>query len=167
MAEFKIPINRFDTNLLPQGARDQVLDPWAEQLRATGRDPSTKRVGIIRGVFVTDDVERDWPPIAEAERYRRKVYGTLLKAANDQVMGGRPPQGERPEIPLSPLAWTVGDVDHCVTELTAFLRDHQVTDLVTWGGPPGLAPSVMNASLERFAGEVVPALRANLDGAKR
>ncbi|MEZ5232450.1 MAG: LLM class flavin-dependent oxidoreductase [Acidimicrobiales bacterium] len=153
---------RFDTNLLPQGARDQVLDPWANELRATGRDPSAKRVGIIRGVFVTDDVERDWPPIAEAERYRRKVYGTLLKAANDQVMGGRPAKGERPDIPLSPLAWTVGDVDHCVAELTAFLRDHQVTDLVTWGGPPGLAPSVMNTSLERFAREVVPALRANL-----
>lgn len=153
---------RFDTNLLPQGARHEVLDPWAEELRATGRDPGTYRVGIIRGVFVTDDPEREWAPIAEAERYRRNVYGQLLKAANDQVMGGRPAKGERPNIPLSPLAWTVGDVEHCVGELTEFMREHQVTDLVTWGGPPGLAPSVMNASLERFATEVVPQLRANL-----
>ena len=37
-----------------------------------------------------------------------------------------------------------------------------MTDLVTWGGPPGLPPSVMNASLERFASEVVPRLRAAL-----
>ena len=53
-------------------------------------------------------------------------------------------------------------MEHCVGELTEFMREHQVTDLVTWGGPPGLAPSVMNASLERFATEVVPQLRANL-----
>ena len=30
---------RFDTHLLPQGSRTDVLDPWREQLRATGRDP--------------------------------------------------------------------------------------------------------------------------------
>jgi len=153
---------RFDTNLLPQGARADVLDPWADELRRTGRDPGTYRVGIIRGVFVTDDPEREWAPVAEAERYRRGVYGKLLKAANDQVMGGRPAAGDRTPIPLSPLAWTVGDVDHCVEELALFMGEHGVTDLVTWGGPPGLPPSVMNASLERFATQVVPRLRARL-----
>jgi alkanesulfonate monooxygenase SsuD/methylene tetrahydromethanopterin reductase-like flavin-dependent oxidoreductase (luciferase family) len=152
---------RFDTNLLPQGPRDSVLDPWAEELRRTGRDPSARRVGIIRGVFVTDDVDREWTPIAAAERYRRDVYIELIKSSRDQMMGGRP-SGERAPIPLNPLAWTVGDVEHCVAELTAFMAAHGVTDLVTWGGPPGLAPSVMNASLERFARDVVPRLRANL-----
>ena len=150
---------RFDTNLLPQGARSAVLDPWQVELRASGRDPADYRVGIIRGVFVTDDVDRDWPPVAAAERYRRDVYVRLIKAAGDNL--GRGP-GPREPIPLNPLEWTVGDVEHCVAELTQFMRDHSVTDLVTWGGPPGLPPSVMNASLERFATEVVPRLRANL-----
>jgi alkanesulfonate monooxygenase SsuD/methylene tetrahydromethanopterin reductase-like flavin-dependent oxidoreductase (luciferase family) len=150
---------RFDTHLLPQGARADVLDPWQAELRAGGRDPANHRVGIIRGVFVTDDVERDWPPVEAAERYRRHVYVGLIKAAGDNM--GRAP-GPRQPIPLNPLEWTVGDVEHCVAELTRFMADHGVTDLVTWGGPPGLPPSVMNASLERFAREVVPRLRANL-----
>jgi alkanesulfonate monooxygenase SsuD/methylene tetrahydromethanopterin reductase-like flavin-dependent oxidoreductase (luciferase family) len=150
---------RFDTHLLPQGPAPAVLEPWQAELQASGRNPSDYRVGIIRGVFVTDDAERDWPPVAAAERYRRDVYVKLIKAAGDNL--GRGP-GPREPIPLNPLEWTVGDVEHCVAELTGFMRDHSVTDLVTWGGPPGLPPSVMNASLERFATEVVPRLRANL-----
>ena len=50
---------RFDTHLLPQGARADVLDPWQAELRATDRDPGDYRVGIIRGVFVTDDPEAE------------------------------------------------------------------------------------------------------------
>jgi alkanesulfonate monooxygenase SsuD/methylene tetrahydromethanopterin reductase-like flavin-dependent oxidoreductase (luciferase family) len=150
---------RFDTNLLPQGPRQVVLQPWQEAVRAAGRRPEDYRVGIIRGVFVTDDVERDWPPIAAAENYRRDVYVRIIKASADH--GARPP-GRREPIPLNPLEWTVGSVEHCVAELSGFIRDHQITDLVTWGGPPGLAPSVMNPSLERFATEVVPALRSAL-----
>ncbi|MDH4145465.1 MAG: LLM class flavin-dependent oxidoreductase [Acidimicrobiia bacterium] len=149
----------FDTNLLPQGPRRSVLEPWQDELRSSGRDPGDYRVGIIRGVFVTDDAEREWAPIAEAERYRRDVYVGLIKASDDH---GPRPEGPRQPVPLNPLEWTVGPVEHCVDELAGFMAEHQVTDLVTWGGPPGLAPSVMNASLERFANEVVPALRARL-----
>lgn len=150
---------RFDTHLLPQGPKQSVLEPWQAALRASGRQPEQYRVGIIRGVFVTDDPERDWPPIAEAERYRRNVYVGLIKSSADH---GPRPSGPRPQIPLNPLEWTVGPPDQVIAELTSFMAEHQVTDLVTWGGPPGLAPSVMNASLERFAKEVIPALRANL-----
>jgi alkanesulfonate monooxygenase SsuD/methylene tetrahydromethanopterin reductase-like flavin-dependent oxidoreductase (luciferase family) len=150
---------RFDTHLLPQGARHAVLDPWGEELRATGRDPAAYRVGLIRGVFVSDDVERDWPAIAAAERYRRNVYVGLIKASADQMGRG---DGPRQPIPLNPLEWTVGDTEHCIAELAGLMGDHGITDLVTWGGPPGLAPSVMNASLERFARDVVPAVRRRL-----
>jgi hypothetical protein len=68
---------RFDANLLPQGERAQVLDPWREAVRAAGRSP-----------------------------------------------------------------------------------EHGLTDLVTWAVPPGLRPEQMNRSLERFAREVAPRLRA-------
>lgn len=154
---------RFDTNLLPQGPTDSVLEPWQAELRASGRDPGDYRIGIIRGVFVTDDPERDWPPVKAAEDYRRGVYAELIRASADhQQLSGRPAETHKSSA-LNPLRWTVGDVEHCVAELTAFMAEHQVTDLVTWGGPPGLSPSVMNASLERFATEVVPRLRANLE----
>lgn len=157
---------RYDTHLLPQGPRSAVLDPWQEELRNTGRDPSDKRVGIIRGVFVTDDIEREWTPVAAAEKVRRDVYVDIIKASADhkQVAAKRTQtDAPREPQPLNPLVWTVGDVDHCVAELTTLIADHGVTDLVTWGGPPGLAPSVMNASLERMANEVIPRIRSAVE----
>ncbi|WP_419914051.1 LLM class flavin-dependent oxidoreductase [Candidatus Poriferisodalis sp.] len=160
---------RFDTNLLPQGPKAAVLDPWKEALAADGRDPSDKRVGIIRGVYVTDGSDRAddpvWEAVAAAEKYRRDVYVGIIKASADHKQTARERAartGPRQPDPLNPLVWTVGDADHCVAELTAMIRDHDVTDLVTWGGPPGLPPSVMNASLERMASDVIPRVRANL-----
>ena len=41
--------------------------------------------------------------------------------------------------------------------------EHGITDLVTWAVPPGLHPQQMNASLERFARDVVPRLRAAIE----
>jgi alkanesulfonate monooxygenase SsuD/methylene tetrahydromethanopterin reductase-like flavin-dependent oxidoreductase (luciferase family) len=60
---------RFDAHLLPQGERAHVLDPWREAVRAVGRSPDMRRVGIIRSYFVTDDPEREWPAVRAAERY--------------------------------------------------------------------------------------------------
>ena len=161
---------RYDSNLLPQGPRATVLEPWQAELKATGRDPGDKRVGIIRGVFVTDDPEREWTPIAAAERYRRDVYVEIIKASADHKRAARDRSEEssrekrpREPIPLNPLVWTVGDPDHCVAELTELIDDNQITDLVSWGGPPGLPPSVMNASQERFSNEVVPRIRTGVE----
>ena len=50
---------RHDSNFLPQGARSMVLDPWRTTLKASGRNPDSYRVGIIRSCLVTDDAERD------------------------------------------------------------------------------------------------------------
>ena len=156
---------RFGTNLLPQGPAPAVLDPWREAVTAAGSDPDQRRVGLIRGVFVTDDPDQEWAPVGEAERYRRQVYVDLIRdSADHQAAVRRRSDDDRPLAgqPLNPLVWTVGDVDHCVSELTALMADHGITDLVTWGGPPGLAPSVMNRSLQRMATEVLPQVRANL-----
>ena len=43
------------------------------------RDPDTRRVGIIRPWLVTDDRERDWPPIRDAERYKARIYAAWLR----------------------------------------------------------------------------------------
>jgi alkanesulfonate monooxygenase SsuD/methylene tetrahydromethanopterin reductase-like flavin-dependent oxidoreductase (luciferase family) len=146
---------RFDANLLPQGPREEALEPWIEAVTAAGRDPARYRVGIIRSCFVTDDPGRDWPAIRAAERYRGQLYSRFFAEA------GRHASFER-EGPRIPQTWVVGSVDHCVAELSAFMRDHRITDLVTWAVPPGLAPSQVSPSLERFAGEVVPRLRTAL-----
>jgi alkanesulfonate monooxygenase SsuD/methylene tetrahydromethanopterin reductase-like flavin-dependent oxidoreductase (luciferase family) len=147
---------RFDTNLLPQGAPEQVLEPWRDELRASGRDPADYRVGIIRSVFVTDDRERDWPPIREAERYRAGIYARFFAETPDRLSAFDPGQESIPQ------GWIVGDEDHCVAELVAFIRRYGLTDVVTWGAPPGLSPSVLNPSLQRFARDVIPRVRAEL-----
>lgn len=145
---------RFDTHLLPQGPRSVVLDPWRAQMQEAGRNPDDYRVGIIRSVLVTDDPERDWPPLREAERYRMRVYGTFTEAAG---LGGRGLFAEKARIPQRII---VGDVAHCASELIEFIRNHGLTDVVTWGSAPGLPPAQLTPSMERFATEVVPRVRA-------
>jgi hypothetical protein len=54
----------------------------------------------------------------------------------------------------------VGDVRHCVSELVQFIETYGITDLVTWGVPPGVRPHDMAASLASFATQVVPRVRA-------
>ncbi len=144
---------RFDCHLLPQGPREQVLDPWLEALHSSGRDPAVYRVGIIRSCFVTDDPERDWPAVRAAERYRGQIYSRFFAEAGRY----QPVAHDGPRIAQT---WVVGSVDHCVAELSAFIAEHGITDLVTWAAPPGLRPSRMSPSLERFARDVVPRLRA-------
>jgi alkanesulfonate monooxygenase SsuD/methylene tetrahydromethanopterin reductase-like flavin-dependent oxidoreductase (luciferase family) len=143
---------RFDCHLLPQGPREEVLDPWRRAVTASGRDPRDYRVGIIRGCFVTDDRERDWPAVRAAERYRGQLYNRFFAEA------GRHGSWYR-DASRIPQTWVVGDVERCVAELRAFVDQHGITDLVTWAVPPGLRPAQMNASLERFARDVVPRLR--------
>jgi alkanesulfonate monooxygenase SsuD/methylene tetrahydromethanopterin reductase-like flavin-dependent oxidoreductase (luciferase family) len=149
---------RFDTHLLPQGPRPVVLDPWREQMRAAGRNPDNYRVGIIRSFLVTDDPERDWPPLRAAEVYRAKVYGGFFEAA------GLDSSTMFSEAGRISQRVVVGDVDKCVQTLVEFITEYGLTDVVTWGSAPGLLPEYLTPSMERFATEVVPRVRATLDG---
>ncbi|WP_423919301.1 LLM class flavin-dependent oxidoreductase [Candidatus Poriferisodalis sp.] len=152
---------RFDTHLLPQGAPDVVMEPWKAELRATGRDPDDYRVGIIRSVFVTDDVEREWNPIKPAERYRLGVYAKLFAETPDEFTAFDLTKGAIPQN------WIVGDEDHCVAELVDFITRYGLTDVCTWGASPGMAPSLFNSSLERLARNVIPRVRAAVEGGGR
>ena len=149
---------RFDSFLLPQGPRSTVLDPWRARLTESGRDPDRYRVGIIRSCLVTDDPERDWPPVRAAERYRMSTYAKF----QEELGGGAGAGGVKGNVEAAriPQAWVVGNVDHCVAELTAFVREYGITDLVTWAAPPGLRPDHLNASLERYFRDVAPRLKA-------
>ena len=126
---------RFGTNLLPQGARARSLDPWLAKVRADGRDPATYRVGIIRSCLVTDDPERDWPAVRAAERRRMEVYNRFREEA-----GGHGGVAGITEDERIPQTWVVGNVDHCVAELAAFIEEYWLTDIVTWAVPPGMRP---------------------------
>src|SRR5271154_2045316 len=146
---------RHDSNFLPQGARSMVLDPWRATLKASGRNPDLYRVGIIRSCLVTDDAERDWPAVRAAERYRGQVYRSFNK--DEGGAGGVSGNTRDASIPQT---WVVGNVEHCVKELTSFVREYGITDLVTWAVPPGMRPEQMNGSLERFVRDVAPRVKA-------
>jgi alkanesulfonate monooxygenase SsuD/methylene tetrahydromethanopterin reductase-like flavin-dependent oxidoreductase (luciferase family) len=144
---------KFGCHLLPQGPRNATLDTWRAALAADGRDPASHRIGIIRGVLVTDEPERDWPTVRQSERYRMALYQRFFQESGE----GLGPGGER-----IPQTWIVGPPEHCAAEIVAFVREYGISDLVTWGAPPGLHPAAMNTSLERLVGEVVPRVRAEL-----
>ena len=145
---------RFDTHLLPQGPRVEVLDPWRDALAASGRDPGSYRVGIARSILVTEDPERDWPAVREAERYRMSVYQRYFAETPDVYAWGN-----KDAHPI-PQTWIVGDPDHCVAELQRFIAEYGVTDISMLGLPPGLDSEVMGRNLERVANEVLPRVRA-------
>ena len=149
---------RFNAHLLPQGPYDTTIQAWFDALTASGRDPDNYRIGIIKPCFVTDDKARDWPPVLAAERFRMEYYARAFAAAGR----GAPPDQDRQRISQN---WVIGDVDHCVAELNAFIQENRVTDLVTWAVPPGLRPGDVAASLEQFATEVAPRLKAAADEA--
>jgi len=141
---------RLDCNFLPQGNRQASFETWREVLRDSSRRPEDYRVGIIRGVLVTDDRDADWPLVRAAEQYRMQLYSRFFEESGEGLGG----PGE-----AVPQRWIVGSVDHCVAELVAFVQEFGVTDLVTWAAPPGMQPAQMNGSLERLFRDVVPKVR--------
>ena len=101
--------------------------------------------------LVTDDAERDWP----AERYCGQLYRSFNK---DESAAGSV-SGNTREASI-PQTWVVGNVDHCMKELTSFVHEYGITDLVTWAVPPGMRAEQMNGSLERFVRDVAPHVKA-------
>ena len=141
---------RYGTHFLPQGSVG-VLDAW----RAADPAAGTRRVGIIRSWLVTDDRERDWPPVRAAERYRMELYGKFFQEA-DASFG----LGQNDAIPQ---IWAVGTAAEVEAQLADSIERFGLTDLACWAAPPGIAPEAMNGPLERFAREVMPKLRARFD----
>jgi len=145
---------RFGTNLLPQGKRAEVLDPYRDAVAAGGDDPDDRRYGIIRSFYVSDDRERDWPMIRTAERFRMAVYEKFMAATPDDY-GWTEPGG----IPQNAFMGTPAE---CVEEIVSFATNFGITDIVSSGLPPGVEPAWMGANIERLATEVLPEVRARL-----
>ena len=142
---------RYGSHFLPQGLRQDVFDTWVDTMKTDGKDPADYRKGIIRSILVTDDRDTDWPVIRAAELYRMQLYNRFFKESGE----GFGNKGE----PI-PQNWIVGDEDHCVAELCAFIREYGMTDIVSMAVPPGLRAEQMQSSLERLFRDVVPRVKA-------
>jgi hypothetical protein len=53
----------------------------------------------------------------------------------------------------------IGSPAELIRQIDAFREQLPVTDLVSWGTPPGMDPAQFNPRLERFAREVIPHFR--------
>jgi len=148
---------RFGTNLLPQGRPNEVVEPYREAVAAGGDDPTGRRYGIIRSFYVSDDRERDWPMIRQAERFRMAVYNRFMASTPDDY-GWTEPGG----IPQTAF---MGTAEECVEEIVSFATTHGLTDVVSSGLPPGVDPAWMGANVERLATEVLPEVRSRLAAA--
>jgi alkanesulfonate monooxygenase SsuD/methylene tetrahydromethanopterin reductase-like flavin-dependent oxidoreductase (luciferase family) len=150
---------RFGANLLPQGPRARSLDPWHAAVAEAGRDPAQHRVGIIRSCLVSEDAARDFAPIREAERRRMALYNEFRA-----VSGGHGGMAGITQEQRIPQGWIIGNLDECVAQMAAFIREYGFTDIVCWAVPPGMRPDQMNRHLERYATELVPRLKAMFPG---
>ncbi|NJN51869.1 MAG: LLM class flavin-dependent oxidoreductase [Gammaproteobacteria bacterium] len=121
---------KFGAHLLPQGQRAESLDAWHTALTAQGRNPADHRIGIIRGVLVTDDVDKDWPAVRHAERYRMQLYQRFFEESGEGFG-----DGER-----IPQTWIVGNAGQCADAIVEFIDEFGVTDMVTWGARPASTP---------------------------
>ena len=150
---------RFGTNLLPQGERARSLDPWLAKLAEEGRDPppiaSASFVRASSPTTASATGPRCGSPSAGAWR------STTSSAPRPAGTAASPASRKSERIPQT---WVVGDVDHCVAELPSFIEEYGLTDIVSWAVPPGMRPDEMNPSLERYARDVAPRLRARFAG---
>jgi alkanesulfonate monooxygenase SsuD/methylene tetrahydromethanopterin reductase-like flavin-dependent oxidoreductase (luciferase family) len=142
---------RYGTHFLPQGRKETSFDPWVNAVTQAGRKPGDHRVGIIRGILPTPDKERDWPRVRVAERYRMALYNRFFAESGEGLGGGGEPV---------PQNWIVGTVDECVAELVDFIRRFGITDIVTWGIPPGMHPDQMAEPYELLIKTIIPQVRA-------
>ena len=143
----------YNTNFLPQGLKAKSFDPWVKELHDTGRDPDNYRVGIIRSILVTDDLEADWLPIRESERYRMKLYQRFFEESGEGF-------GEEGEA--VPQTWIKGTSRECIDQIIEFVKKFGITDIVSMAVPPGLSVEQMAPSLERLFRDVVPKVKESL-----
>ena len=55
--------------------------------------------------------------------------------------------------------YMVGPPDQIIDSINRLREDIPLTDIISWGTPPGMHPSQVNARFERFAAEVMPHFR--------
>ena len=158
---------RFGANLLPQGDRAAVLDPWMDAVKAAGRSVDDHRVGIVRHFVVSDD--------PEAAKASSNGAGMARLAAGEAAPNqsvkvyeqwfAEVPKGDRmmrqlvegdAADRLIPQDAFIGDASACIAEVERMHAEFGITDLILSGSASGPTTTDVDANLARFAGEVIP-----------
>ncbi|MGI8554641.1 MAG: LLM class flavin-dependent oxidoreductase [Dehalococcoidia bacterium] len=131
-----------------------VYQAYAEALRAQGEDPAAYEVLTRRSVYVTDDPEAAWAQIKPYILYQTEAYASWenpgLNAATDQSRSL--PERAR-------QTWIIGNATQVIAAIEELQRTLGLTELISFGVPPGMPPPLMLPAIERFALEVMPHFR--------
>ena len=131
-----------------------VYQAYADALRAQGDDPAQFEVLTRRSVLVADDPEAAWAQIAPYILYQTEAYASWenpgLNAATDR---------NRSLAERARQTWIIGNAAEVIAGIEDLQRSLGLTELISFGVPPGMPPALMLPSIERFAREVMPHFR--------
>lgn len=128
---------------------------YHETLRELGKDPAGYSVVAMRIVYIADSEEEAWREVEPSLMYQMGLYGKWLSEGAITIGGFR----------ADPIALRkgaiIGPPEVVAIRLREFIANAGATEVVLAMQLPGLDPHKTMRSLERFATEVLPALRAN------
>ncbi len=134
------------------GQREAAL--YREALRRRGKDPAAYDIVNSRTVYIADNADQAWADIEQAAVYQAALYAKWLSEAT-----GGTQSWIKPEPDKIRRTCVLGSPKEVTTHLAAIIDSGQMTEMIIAMQLPGLAPGKAMRSLERFAGEVLPALR--------
>jgi alkanesulfonate monooxygenase SsuD/methylene tetrahydromethanopterin reductase-like flavin-dependent oxidoreductase (luciferase family) len=135
------------------GAREVAL--YRDKLRELGKDPAAFSVVSSRIVYIADTAEQAWAEIEPAAMYQATLYGEWLSAA-----AGADQNWIRPDPERLKRGSILGPPEFVAERLAEIIASNPMTELILSMQLPGLEPGKAMRSLERFAADVLPKLRA-------
>lgn len=134
------------------GQREVTL--YRDTLRQLGKDPGAYSIVNSRTVYVADNAEQAWADIEPAAMYQAALYAQWLSEATGSDQSWIQPIPDKIK-----RTCVLGSPEEVKQRLLEIIGSNQMTELIVVTQLPGLDPAKAMRSLERFATEVLPALR--------
>ena len=134
------------------GQREVAL--YRETLQQLGKDPVAYNIVNSRIVYVADTAEQAWTDIEPGAMYQAALYAKWLSDAT-----GGEQRWIQPVADKVRRTCVLGSPEEVKQRLSEIIGSNQMTEMIVTIQLPGLDPAKAMRSLERFATEVLPALR--------
>ena len=134
------------------GQREVTL--YRDTLQQLGKDPAAYSIVNSRIVYVADTAEQAWADIEPGALYQAALYAQWLSDAT-----GGEQRWIQPVADKVRRTCVLGSPEEVKQRLSEIIGSNQMTEMIVTIQLPGLDPAKAMRSLERFATEVLPALR--------